>query len=133
MAYTVDAVNAYSKTATSTYTYPTLRVGSSGEDVRRLQSALGITADGKYGTQTKAAVVSYQQKNGLSADGVAGKNTLSKLYSAHTIPIDNSAAQQKQNNLRKGNAKQNKLQLLLHNKKQVNLRMHLLNNKGQNN
>lgn len=65
-------------------TYTTLRIGSKGNDVKKLQQALGITADGIYGSQTAAAVKAYQKKNGLSVDGIAGNQTLGKLYGSST-------------------------------------------------
>ena len=57
-----------------------LRYGSTGDEVKKLQTALGINADGIYGNQTKSAVTAYQQKNGLTVDGIAGTQTLGKLY-----------------------------------------------------
>ncbi|HEY9212816.1 MAG TPA: peptidoglycan-binding protein [Ancylobacter sp.] len=56
-----------------------LKVGTSGESVKKLQTALGISADGKYGAGTQKAVKEYQAKNGLEADGFAGPATLAKL------------------------------------------------------
>ena len=35
--------------------------------------------DGIFGTQTKNAVISFQKKNGLVADGIAGKKTLAAM------------------------------------------------------
>lgn len=71
-------------------TYSNLSYGSSGDEVKKLQQSLinagydlGSTgADGKFGALTQAAVKQYQQANGLAVDGIAGKNTLGKLYSA---------------------------------------------------
>lgn len=62
-----------------------LTYGSSGEDVKKLQTALnnsgyGLAVDGIYGAKTQAAVRDYQSKNGLSADGIAGAQTQGKLY-----------------------------------------------------
>lgn len=57
----------------------TLKVGSSGEEVKKLQQALGITADGNFGPQTKAAVIAYQKANGLTPDGIVGSQTLASL------------------------------------------------------
>lgn len=65
-------------------TYTTLRKGSTGDEVKKLQQSLGITADGIYGSQTESAVRAYQQKNGLSVDGIAGNQTLGKLYGSST-------------------------------------------------
>ncbi len=56
-----------------------LRPGSIGADVRRLQRALSIIADGSFGPLTKAAVEDYQQRNGLLVDGIAGPQTLGSL------------------------------------------------------
>lgn len=56
-----------------------LKVGTSGETVKKLQTALGLTADGKFGPGTQKAVKEYQAKNGLEADGFAGPATLAKL------------------------------------------------------
>ena len=50
----------------------TLRVGSKGEQVKCLQAAVGVTADGSFGKMTKAAVQAWQSAKGLVADGVFG-------------------------------------------------------------
>lgn len=57
----------------------TLRRGSKGEEVKKMQSALGLTADGDFGPGTEAALKKWQAANGLTADGVAGPKTLAKL------------------------------------------------------
>ena len=44
-----------------------------------IQKAVGVTADGKFGNDTKKAVIAYQKKNGLTADGVVGYNTWKKI------------------------------------------------------
>jgi putative chitinase len=56
-----------------------LRVGSTGHDVKRMQVALRINADGSFGPGTEAALKKWQAANGLTADGVAGPKTLAKL------------------------------------------------------
>lgn len=81
------ALTALFGTSASAATYPTLKNGSSGTQVKYLQMNLnGIgyscgEADGAYGSKTKKAVTSFQKDYGLSADGIAGKNTLSKMES----------------------------------------------------
>jgi len=56
--------------------------------VRQLQQALTAAgyepgpADGTYGEQTEAAVVAFQQANGLSVDGRVGPETAAALNSA---------------------------------------------------
>jgi len=57
-----------------------LKLGSKGSDVAKLQQALGLLADGNFGPATKEAVMKFQLKNGLAADGIAGTSTLSKLF-----------------------------------------------------
>lgn len=56
--------------------------GSSGSNVAKIQSALGIKADGIFGPQTKAAVTSYQQAHGLGVDGIVGNQTWGSLFSS---------------------------------------------------
>jgi peptidoglycan hydrolase-like protein with peptidoglycan-binding domain len=56
-----------------------LRVGARGEMVKKLQSALGINADGKFGPATEKAVREFQASRGLDVDGLAGPETLAKL------------------------------------------------------
>ena len=57
----------------------TLRKGSKGEGVKKMQAALRITADGDFGPSTEAALKKWQARNGLIADGIAGPRTLAKL------------------------------------------------------
>lgn len=65
----------------------TLRSGDEGDDVKSLQKRLKTlkyytgSLDGKYGSGTVAAVVSFQRINALIMDGVAGTNTIKKLFS----------------------------------------------------
>lgn len=71
-------------------TYTMLSNGSRGDEVKKLQTSLinagynvGSTgADGIYGSDTENAVRKYQQANGLDVDGIAGDQTLGKLYAA---------------------------------------------------
>jgi hypothetical protein len=58
---------------------PVLKMGDRGENVEKLQAALQITVDGDFGPATKAAVIAFQKKNGLSADGVVGSATWAAL------------------------------------------------------
>lgn len=61
------------------------KIGSRSEEVRSIQQELKNrgyytgAVDGIYGTQTKNAVVKFQKDSGLSADGIAGVNTLKAL------------------------------------------------------
>jgi peptidoglycan hydrolase-like protein with peptidoglycan-binding domain len=56
-----------------------LAPGSAGEAVKKLQQALGIAADGRFGPGTQKALRDFQAKNGLDADGLAGPATLAKM------------------------------------------------------
>lgn len=57
---------------------PLLQLGSSGEEVRKLQDKLGVVAD--FGENTKQAVIAFQKKTpGLVADGIVGEKTREKL------------------------------------------------------
>ena len=57
----------------------TLRRGDEGPLVTKLQEKLGVEAIGKFGPKTEAALIAWQKANGLTADGIAGPFTLSKL------------------------------------------------------
>ena len=59
--------------------YEIVRRGSRGEWVVKLQTALGITADGVFGPGTEAALKAYQEEAGLTVDGVAGRKTYQSL------------------------------------------------------
>lgn len=63
----------------SSGTPPTLRKGSKGEWVKKMQKVLGATPDGDFGPGTEKAVKSWQAKNGLTPDGVVGPKTLAKM------------------------------------------------------
>lgn len=63
----------------------TIRMGSRGKDVEKIQSALGIEPDGKFGNKTYQAVVSFQKKNGLKPDGVVGPLTLAAITGGNVI------------------------------------------------
>ncbi len=77
----------------------TLRYGSEGNEVTTLQNrliALGYlagSADGKFGRDTKSAVIAFQKANGLSADGVVGADTSAKLYASNVVSNTVSSTQ----------------------------------------
>ncbi len=71
---------------------PTLKTGSSGDDVRAVQARLielGYlrtgSNDGVYGKGTANAVRAFQQANGLGVDGAAGPKTIEKLFSPDAV------------------------------------------------
>ena len=61
------------------------KMGSRGSEVKNIQTRLKKwgyytgSVDGIYGTATKNAVIKFQKKNGLTADGIAGPATLAKI------------------------------------------------------
>lgn len=62
-----------------------LRQGHKGAAVRSVQNQLkalvpALSADGRFGKKTEAAVLAWQASNGLTMDGVIGKNTWNSLY-----------------------------------------------------
>jgi putative chitinase len=57
-----------------------LKVGSKGEDVKKLQAKLGLGADGVFGSGTEAAVKKWQASNGLTSDGIVGEGTWTKMF-----------------------------------------------------
>lgn len=59
-----------------------LKNGSKGEEVKQLQSFLGLTPDGSFGPGTEAAVKKWQAANGLTDDGIVGPGTWSKMFGA---------------------------------------------------
>jgi putative chitinase len=71
-----------------------LKVGSKGEDVKKLQEKLGITADGSFGPGTEKKVKEWQSANGLKADGIVGSGTWAKMFDGSspapvTKPVSN--------------------------------------------
>ncbi len=66
-------------TETSGGSSTTLRVGSKGDMVKKMQKVLGIAADGDFGPGTEKAVKAWQTKNGLTPDGIVGPKTLAKM------------------------------------------------------
>ena len=57
-----------------------LKNGSKGDDVKKLQEKLKLTADGAFGLKTEEAVKAWQKANGLKDDGIVGDGTWSKLF-----------------------------------------------------
>jgi len=62
-----------------------LKLGSEGEDVKKLQVKLGVDPIGKFGPKTDAAVKDWQSKNGLTPDGIVGDGTWGKMFSESVV------------------------------------------------
>ncbi len=84
------AINAYKEKALTEQTQAALQAavlkqGSKGSEVKEVQSRLKKwgyykgSVDGVFGAQTRAAVIAFQKKNGLTADGIVGKATYQAL------------------------------------------------------
>jgi len=71
-----------------------LKEGSKNDAVKQLQAALrdlgyyGGTVSGNFGQLTTEAVKAFQKANKLTADGVAGSATLTKLYGGSAVAHD---------------------------------------------
>ena len=67
------------------------KTGDRGNEVRQIQQRLkewgylSGAVDGIFGVQTKNAVIKFQQKNGLTADGIVGPATLKELGLYNTV------------------------------------------------
>lgn len=73
---------------TSSSTSTTLQKGSTGQAVKELQENLNYlgyscgTVDGSFGTNTYNALVKFQKANGLTADGIYGSASKAKMAEA---------------------------------------------------
>lgn len=82
-----------SVTKLSQQSWPTLKRGSRGTDVRALQYLLrgfsdatqSLSADGVFGLNTQKAVRLYQESRGLKVDGVVGALTWAKLVNEFPV------------------------------------------------
>ncbi len=89
--------SASSNSSTSDLTR-TLRRGYTGADVTKVQNRLKElgyytgTVDGVYGLGSMAAVKAFQEKNGLTADGLAGTKTFEKLFSSSAVAAGSSSS-----------------------------------------
>ncbi len=71
---------------------PTLKKGATGDAVKSMQARLEELGymrpesdDGQFGQGTENAVKAFQNANGLRADGAAGAQTLTKLFSDDAV------------------------------------------------
>ncbi len=85
-----------------------LQKGNRGETVKKLQTGLGVGADGVFGAGTEKAVRELQASKNLDVDGIAGPQTLAfvdgfgevtpeviaaSVVSENTQPVDEAAVQ----------------------------------------
>jgi putative chitinase len=62
-----------------------LKIGSKGDDVKKLQEKLGLSADGAFGPGTEKAVMKWQIDNKLAADGIVGEGTWNKMFEVQQL------------------------------------------------
>ena len=86
MSVVVTLVFLFSVFSTTAFaaSYSTLRKGSSGDEVKKLQTLLNqngysLTVDGQFGSATENAVELYQKAKGLNPDGIVGTLTWGAL------------------------------------------------------
>jgi peptidoglycan hydrolase-like protein with peptidoglycan-binding domain len=92
-ASAISSSDIVSPTPTPTIAPPTktVRLGDKGDDVTKVQQRLtdlgyfAGTIDGKFGNDTLAALKAFQNKNGLTQDGVCGTKTRAVLFAASPI------------------------------------------------
>ena len=103
---TLKKLDSVYENANSAKDDDSLRMGDSGSAVKDLQTKLkklgfyNASIDGDYGDTTVAAVKAFQKKYNLTADGVAGSETLKKLDSAYKNADSNTSTDD--DSLRKG-------------------------------
>ena len=78
-AHAIEVLGGHHGIKVETSNVTTLKKGSRGKEVKRLQKALAITADGVFGSGTARVLKEWQSRNGLTPDGIAGPATLGKL------------------------------------------------------
>ena len=87
-----SASSSSSSSSAKLDTSATLQEGSSGNEVLKLQNLLTTLGyytgnkTGNFGSKTKDAVMAFQKASGLTADGIAGKRTLSAINTAASNP-----------------------------------------------
>ena len=103
---TLKKLDTAYKNADSDKDDDSLRKGATGSAVKNLQTKLkklgfyNASIDGDYGDTTVAAVKAFQKKYNLTADGVAGSETLKKLDTAYKNADSNTSTDD--DSLRKG-------------------------------
>lgn len=67
-----------------------LQKGSKGDDVKRLQTRLALTADGIFGPVTETKVKTWQAQNDLAANGIVDDATWKKLFAISSTGYDSN-------------------------------------------
>lgn len=64
-----------------------LKIGSKGEEVKKLQQKLGLKDDGIFGPLTESKLKEWQKKNGISPDGRVSLGTWIKMFGSSPTPV----------------------------------------------
>lgn len=92
--FTASQRNASAQASDSTY----IKLGSSGTTVKNMQTKLDALGyyygeiTGNVGQKTENAIKAFQKANGLTADGIAGPQTLAKIDAAYAAKGSSSSA-----------------------------------------
>ena len=95
-----------------------LRQGSTGSEVKEVQRRLkqwgdySGAVDGIFGAGTRQAVISFQKKNGLTADGIVGKDTFKALGMMDSYNVLNGGGSSSSSNAGSSNYTSSDLYLL---------------------
>ena len=74
-AYALDFEKAFYLAIGKGIERMTIKLGSSGDDVRELQLGFGLTPDGDFGSKTETALIDFQRAHNLGDDGICGPST----------------------------------------------------------
>ena len=86
------------ETAGNTLPAAILKQGATGGEVKEVQRRLKLwgyykgSVDGVFGASTRSAVIAFQKKNGLTADGVVGRSTYKALGMVKSYQVLESQA-----------------------------------------
>jgi putative chitinase len=65
-----------------------VRVGSTGDNVRKVQTLLNLRADGSFGPITERAVRDYQTRHNLPITGIVGPQTWNHMFPKELVTED---------------------------------------------
>lgn len=60
------------------------KIGSRGDEVKKIQELIGTKADGIFGKETARLVAKWQEEHHLSADGIVGSKTWEAMFPPST-------------------------------------------------